>query len=173
MRYWYNISHDGKHGGRVDAVDIAPDLIKYAKKHSAHENIKYFNTDITEFRKNLHMGVKYDFIILMDCFEHVFPDKIYKLRDDVLADHSHKDTIIFLNIPSAQHTIYLKENKPLWLQIIDEAYPIHWITNYFDKICYAPVEIDIYSIDGAFPQYNSFVFKACEHINESLFMYYH
>ena len=138
---------------KVTGVDISLTLIEFAKENSNHENIEYLVHDITDF----NLGKKtFDAICLIDIMEHIPIEKIPKLIENI-ERYSHKNTIIYLNIPDARLQSWMKKNKPGRLQIIDEGYSITNILDWFKSIDFEVINIKVYGID--FPlQYNSYIF---------------
>lgn len=147
-------------GAKVTAVDISPKLIEFAKANSAHENVEYFVSDITEY----DTSKQYDAIVLVDVFEHVLNADISRLMKTI-ANHSSSDTWIFLNIPDERYQKAAQERVPERLQIEDNGYSIAEIQALFRGIGYEIVDISIYGID-ADCQYNMFVFRRKESLNK-------
>lgn len=150
-------------GATVTAVDLSPELIKFARKNSVHKNVEYFTGDIiTNTLKDelggiwYSMGSPYDFITLIDCFEHIQRDRIPLLMDRI-RERSHDKTVVFMTVPDGRFQLYLKETKPDLLQIVDEAWLIQEILNEFKSIGYEVVSIEFYGINHPI-QYVSFVF---------------
>jgi SAM-dependent methyltransferase len=141
-------------GARVEAVDIADDLIKYARMYNQHDNIRYSCFDITEV--DYYNAVIYDVILLIDCLEHILPEKIIPLLN-VLKRHSHNNTTIYLNLPDGRYTEYLRLNAPEKLQIVDEAYRMEDILRLFKLINFECVYVNMYGVKTDL-QYNEYVF---------------
>lgn len=137
----------------VIGIDLSPKLIEFAKENSDHKNSKYLVDDIT----TVDLGKEtFDAICLIDIMEHIPIKKISKLIKNI-KKYSHKNTIIYLNIPDARLQSWVKKNKPDKLQIIDEGYSISNILDWFRSIDFEVINIKVYGID--FPlQYNSYIF---------------
>jgi len=88
--------------------------------------------------------------------EHIPREKIPDLLKNIKR-YSHKNTIIYLNIPDAKLQVWLRKIHPEKLQIIDEAYSIEEILVWFNSIKFEAINIDIYGIDMPV-QYVSFKF---------------
>ncbi len=140
-------------GANVIGIDIASNLIKFAKENSLHPNIQYIIQDITEL---LNPNKEYNVICLIDIMEHI-PRKRIGFLFENLKLSSKNITTIYLNIPYGKYQEYIEKEYPLKLQIVDEAYSIQEILNRFKNIDFEPVKIDIYGIDCGI-QYISFVF---------------
>jgi len=74
-----------------------------------------------------------------------------------IKKYSHKNTIIYINIPDARLQSWMKKNKPRKLQIIDEEYSINNILDCFRSINFEVINIKVYGIDLPL-QYNSYIF---------------
>ena len=146
-------------GAKVTAMDISPKLIEFARKESAHKNVKYAIGDITELYplSPLHLKDQFDGIVMVDVFEHIPRQDIDKLLLNI-ERYSHDHTWIFLNIPDGRYQEaahhYIKDH----LQVIDEGYLISILLKYFNQIDFEAVDIDIYGVDTPC-QYNSFLFR--------------
>ena len=152
-------------GENVTAVDISPVLIDYArnKYNIGIENINNPRFMIGDIAK-LNLNTQFDVITIIDCFEHILPEEIVNLMD-VIDKHSKDGTIVYLNIPDCQYQLFIKKNIPTACQIIDMAYPIKYIIELFFQF---NLELfQSYSIDvRPLPQYNSYVFKKYDNIDE-------
>jgi len=140
-------------GAKVTGIDISPKLIEFARENSNHENIEYLIHDITDF----NLGKKtFDAICLIDIMEHIPIEKIPKLLKNI-KKYSHNNTIIYLNIPDARLQSWMREKFPKRLQIIDEAYSMAEILNWFNSINFEAIKGEIYGIDLPI-QYVSYIF---------------
>lgn len=140
-------------GAKVVGIDLSPKLIEFAKANSAHENADYMIGDITK----INIGKKaFDVICLIDVMEHIPKEKMPGLIKNV-EKYSHKNTIVYLNIPDARLQYWMKKNKPGRLQIVDESYPIARILSWFNSINFETIKIEIYGIDLPV-QYTSYIF---------------
>lgn len=152
--------HMAQIGAQVIAVDIAPDLIEYAKKHSAHKNITYLVEDVT----NLDLDQKFDAIIFVDVFEHIIRQDIYGTIWRLVRHNTHTQTLIYLNLPDANFRKFMQENYPDKGQIVDEAYTIDYITSLFEYWDFVPLGMSIYAIDTKV-QYNEYLFATKVSLN--------
>ena len=140
-------------GAKVIGVDLSPKLIEFAKVNSAYENAEYMVSDIT----NVDFGKKtFDVICLIDVMEHIPQEKIQNLLRNIKR-YSNDNTIIYLNIPDARMQYWLRNNKPEKLQIVDEAYYMTNIVNWFSSFKFYVIEVNIYGVDLPL-QYISYIF---------------
>lgn len=140
-------------GAKVIGIDLSPKLIQFARKNSNHQNIKYRVGDITNFNINKK---EFDVICLIDIMEHIPRTRITCLIEKIKR-YSHNNTIIYLNIPDARLQFWTREKYPERLQIIDEAYSMTEILNWFNSINFEAIKVGIYGIDLPI-QYTSYIF---------------
>jgi len=129
-------------GAKVTAIDISPKLIGFARTHCPHPNITYEVMDVTK----LSSEKKYDFIALVDVFEHVPRESILDLRG-VLRKYSHDKTRIYLNMPYGKFQKFMSTNHSDKQQIIDETYHPDEILRYFSGFGFYPIHMAVYGID--------------------------
>jgi len=147
-------------GAKVVGIDISPKLIEFAKENSAHPNAHYFAEDITALPSR--QAYCYDAICLIDIMEHI-PRKRIPHLVETIKECSHKNTVIYLNIPDARFQKYMQKRHADRLQIVDEAYNMAEVINWFEMAGYEPISIEIYGLDLPV-QYNSYVFVKEERI---------
>lgn len=140
-------------GAKVIGIDISPKLIQFAKRNSNHRDIEYRIGDVTNFSLDKK---DFDVICLIDIMEHIPRAKIPRLIKNI-ERYSHNNTIIYLNIPDARLQSWMREKCPKRLQIIDEAYSMAEILNWFDSINFEAIKSEIYGIDLPI-QYASYIF---------------
>lgn len=145
--------HMADAGAIVTAVDIAEDLIDYAKEHLAHEHITYIANDI----KDMEFKEKFDLIAFADVFEHFPREQSFSIVWRLLKHNTHGKSMIYLNIPGEYFMKFMQEKYPEKLQIIDEAYSIEGIIEMFEYFGFVPMSAGIYGLDVEC-QYNEFVF---------------
>jgi SAM-dependent methyltransferase len=148
-------------GARVISVDISPKLIQYAKENYNHENIKYITEDIHEYMTEY----KFDLIVIADVLEHLVQDKVQNTIIRLLSYNTHKNTMIYLNVPDRNFIHFMEYNYPKNLQIIDHGYSIGEITDLFSCCEFVPIEMKIYGTYVAV-QYNEYVFMNRERLTD-------
>lgn len=148
-------------GVKVTAIDIAPVLIDYAKKHANHKNITYMLGDITEAK----FEQKFDLIVLSDVFEHIPREKVVFLSE-IIKHNTHNDTLIYLNMPDYNMQLFMSENYPNKQQVIDEAWKIDDIISLFASWDFVPTYISLYGIDVIVPQYNDYIFMQKDRLSD-------
>jgi SAM-dependent methyltransferase len=128
-------------GGRdVVGVDLSPVLIQHAKTYNSHFNaVEYCVSDIKDFKST----DKFDAIIMVDVLEHVLTESLPDLFQ-TLSSLSHKDTKIYLNIPSGDVMNWLWKNKPDTRQIVDNAISTERILELFLRIGFVPIYFQLY-----------------------------
>lgn len=142
---------------QVVAIDLSPKLIEYARKHNGHENIVYIPGDVCDLPED-----KFDVIVMVDVLEHIQMSSISKLLN-VLADVSHENTMIYLNIPHHDVLKFLKRNKPDNLQIVDNPIDDSTILGFFKYIKFVPCYFRMY-----WGQYVEYLFVTEKQRNDML-----
>jgi cyclopropane fatty-acyl-phospholipid synthase-like methyltransferase len=126
-------------GHRVTAIDISPRLIEYAQQHNSHENITYLCGGIGQFRPDK----PFDCICLIDVLEHLDQESQRHLYEFIISS-SHENTVVYINVPYAETTAYLRENKAHLLQPIDNKVPINSLLYNFGNMGFIPYEMQLY-----------------------------
>lgn len=121
----------------VWALDISENLINYAKQHNNDKNISYFCMDAC----NPIFSKLFDAIIMVDVLEHVVD--VVGLFESI-KNLSHEQTKIYLNIPSEDVLLWLQENKPDLLQIVDNPISVSRIIELFKRINFLPTYFNMY-----------------------------
>ena len=142
----------GELGAEVIGVDISDELIKFAMKESAHQNVKYIVGDATQ----INLQKNFDAITIIDSMEHIPREKIDDFVKSICR-HASKRSIIYLNIPDGRYQRYIKMNYPEKHQIIDEDYDPAILVSMFQKIGFQPYFVSIYGLDVPI-QYNEYLF---------------
>jgi glycosyltransferase involved in cell wall biosynthesis/SAM-dependent methyltransferase len=130
-------------------VDFAPDLIESARR--AHPDIEFRVSDITQ----LDCRRSFDFIVLADVVEHV-PAERYPQLFDVLARHSHADTLVWMSIPDPDWILRMRAHRPERLQIIDNAVRMRHLLDLAEPSGFRLVSFAAFGIDVPF-EYNEYL----------------
>jgi len=150
-------------GAKVIGMDISPKLIQYAKKNSAHKNARYKVQDITALSSKMEYDSEtFDVISLIDIMEHIPREKMLCLLR-VINFSSHKNTVVYLNIPDARFQEYLRGEHAGRLQIVDEGYATAEVLEWLKTIDFEAIKIEIYGLDLP-AQYRSFIFVRKERV---------
>jgi SAM-dependent methyltransferase len=139
-------------GARVIGVDLSDELISYANKESAHQNVSYMVQDASQ----LYLKARFEAITAIDSMEHIPRDRVDAFVASVCR-HARGDTIIYINIPDGRYQQFLRANHPQRLQIIDEDYDPGQLIAMFQKHGFQPFQVSIYGIDLPV-QYNEYFF---------------
>lgn len=143
----------------VVAVDLSPKLIEYAVKMNSHfGRVEYIVDDISK----CVWPEPFDSILMVDVLEHILPESVDKLFAN-LKLNSHENTLVYLNIPTANKILHSKENSPECLQIIDNPISVGDTLEWFDKIGFVPAYFQLY---GAI--YIEYLFVTKERYNKKL-----
>ena len=131
----------------VVAVDLSSVLIEHALLFNSRPNIRYFVSDITEWK----WSSKFDVICMVDILEHIPEERITALMNSV-KNLCHDGTEIYLNIPTGDILRYLHGNRPELLQIVD--IPHDDVLELFKMIGYLPAYYKLY-----WQQYVEYIFR--------------
>ena len=145
--------HMGELGAKVIAIDIAPELVKYAMQESAHKNVIY----MTENVRNLDMNKPFDAIILADVFEHIPRDDVFGVIWRLLKYHANEKTCVYLNMPDYSFNSFMADHYRDKQQIIDEAWKIDDVISLFANWRFVPCAMQMYGID-VMTQYIEYLF---------------
>ena len=146
----------GELGARVIGVDLSEELISYANKASAHQNVSYMVQDASQ----LYLNTRFDAITVIDSMEHIPRDRVDAFVRSV-GRHAGSDTIIYINIPDGRYQQFVRANHPQKLQIIDEDYDPSQLIAMFQKHGFQPYQVSVYGIDLPV-QYNEYFFMTAQ-----------
>lgn len=128
--------------GKIEAVDLSPKSIEFAKEKIKNSNVIFVADDIVTYQPSIQ---NINFITLFDIIEHVPIDK----HDDLfhnIAVNCIENTKVIINIPNPAYIEYDKVNNPESLQIIDQPLPISIITEKLEKNGLSLLYFETYSI---------------------------
>lgn len=130
---------------RVTGIDLSPKLIATAKELFKVDGLKFINLDILEQGQDLVIDEGYDFIALIDVFEHIPKEKrneFYNLIQKITVARSK----ILLTCPSKYHQSYLEKEKPEGLQPVDEVIDLTNLQELANKVGGEIIYFDYQSI---------------------------
>ena len=137
----------------VTAIDISPKLIGFAMKMVGHKNIAYIVGDICKFESNQ----KFDLIVFADSFEHIPKDNVEGVVCGLLRHNTHKESLVYINIPDGNFSDFIRVNHPEKQQEIECSYSVGYIIDLFNSNGFEPTHVSIYGIDTSV-QYNEYLF---------------
>ena len=148
--------------GKVDAVDISPATIEFAKnKYKGLKNLEFFVSDMTDFS----IDKKYDFILFPDVLEHI-PVEAHENIFNTIKNFCHDNSIVAINLPTARSLRWFHKNKPEALQIIDQDIESDGLIGQLYKHGFYLISKETYSLYFVQPDYEWFVFKVQREFNE-------
>lgn len=111
--------------GRILACDLAENNIKYARNTVDSEKIEFLNVNVVEnfAAISTKLSEPVDLVTIVDVIEHLPPNSYEELFANLSQVSSDRAKII-LTYPSPEYQIYLQQNEPEELQIIDEVVEI-------------------------------------------------
>jgi 2-polyprenyl-3-methyl-5-hydroxy-6-metoxy-1,4-benzoquinol methylase len=150
-------SYLAKHlsNGKIDAVDISPASIAFAKnKYKKLSNLTFHVSDMTDFM----IDKKFDFILFPDVLEHIpveAHDNIFKTISGLLK----ADSTVAINLPNPSCIRWFKKHKPEALQIIDQDIETDVLVNNAYKYNLYLELKETYALYFDKPDYEWFLFK--------------
>lgn len=102
--------------GSVEAVDISPASIAFAKQRIQKPNFHFVAADIVHYKPRRS---SYNFILLFDVLEHV-PLQQHEALFRNLASSCTDDTKVLINLPNPGYVAYDQIHQPGELQVIDQ-----------------------------------------------------
>lgn len=138
---------------RITATDISPENIATARRLYG-ESINWLVSDMSDFSA----GEPFDLIIFADVLEHI-PVPLHEPLFQKLADCSHSETRICINIPHPDFLDYTIKHHPESLQIVDQ--PLHGPMFFggFQNAGFKIDQLESYSIWTKQPDYQWLILK--------------
>ena len=115
--------------GTLEAVDFSEKSVAYAAKYIANHNVSFTCADILEFNPKCS---SFDYILLFDVLEHIPHEKHAELFHKIHG-WMHNDSLLLINLPNPEYTIYEQQNNPANLQEIDQPVYFHQLSGIFKK----------------------------------------
>lgn len=128
--------------GFVEAVDISPKSVDFARQKIRAANIRFVADDIVQYKPSLG---EVDFITLFDVIEHIPLER----HDDLfknLAAIAGPQTKILVNIPNPAYIEYDRLHNPGALQFIDQPVPLTTILDNLVKNGLSLLAFDTHSV---------------------------
>jgi trans-aconitate 2-methyltransferase len=114
--------------GKIEAIDISPKSIEYAKKHLKRKNISFAAADILDFESE---NLKFDKILLFDVLEHI-PEENHILIFEKIGKWMNDDSVLLINLPNPNYILFDIKNNPEALQEIDNPVFLNKLSNVLD-----------------------------------------
>lgn len=128
--------------GSIEAVDISPKSIEFAKSKIPNSNVIFEVDDVTEYTPTTKNA---DFVTLFDVIEHIPTEHHLKLFKNVNKMLS-KNGQCLINIPSPSSIEWDRIHQPEALQIIDQALPLSLIASNCEQAGLEITKFETYSI---------------------------
>ena len=114
--------------GKIEAVDISPKSIEFAKKHLKRKNILFTSSDILDFEPENSI---FDKILLFDVLEHI-PEDDHVAVFDRVGKWMDQDSRLLINLPNPDYILFDRKNNPDALQEIDNPVFLNKLSNDLD-----------------------------------------
>ena len=107
--------------GKILACDLGENNISYARKTVVSDKVEFLNVDVVENFTAItdKLSENVDLVTMVDVIEHLPPNSYGSLFDN-LSRVTNNAAKFILTYPSPEYQIYLQQNNPEELQIIDE-----------------------------------------------------
>ncbi len=128
--------------GKIEAMDISPKSIEYAKKHLQRKNIMFTAADILDFEPE---NLKFDKILLFDVLEHI-PEENHVLIFDKIEKWMDDDSMLLINLPNPNYILFNIKNNPETLQEIDNPVFLNKLSNVLDVTSLNIAYFETYSV---------------------------
>lgn len=128
--------------GQLEAVDLSPKSIEFAKERIKKKNISFSAGDVIDYKPALK---SIDFITLFDIIEHI-PLETHDRLFQNLSELANENTKILINIPNPAYIEYDMDNNPDILQIIDQPVPLSLIAKNLENYGLSLIYFKTYSI---------------------------
>ena len=115
--------------GKIEAVDISPRSVEFARRRIKNKNITFSTHDIVNYEPNLD---NFDFITMFDVMEHIPQNKLTELLDNI-ANCMDENTLLLVNIPNPEYIEYERKQNNEMLQIEDNPIHLDFIVNNLDS----------------------------------------
>lgn len=142
--------------GKVLAVDISPESILKAKAlWKNQKNLEFEVSDMKNFNKP---GQVFDYFVFPDVLEHIPVEHHFSIFETVKR-HSHRETVIFIHIPSPRFLKWMIKNEPEKLQVIDQPLDSGQLIKAVTDNNFYLEKMETYSIFYKEKDYQYFIFR--------------
>lgn len=112
--------------GKILACDLGENNILYARQTVKSDKVEFLNVNVVENFENIRqkLGNPVDLVTLVDVIEHLPADSYDGLFNNLSQVTGDRAKIV-MTYPSPEYQVYLQQNDPEELQIIDEVIEIN------------------------------------------------
>lgn len=128
--------------GTIEAVDISPASIAYAKAAVKRSNVAFHAHDVVDYRPATTTP---DFVLLFDIIEHI-PMELHATLFKHISSYCGPDTQVLIHIPSPGQVTYDQAHQPELLQVIDQALPLEHLVSVFGESSLELLHFETYGI---------------------------
>lgn len=128
--------------GRIEAMDISPKSIEYAKQHLRSPLLSLSAGDILRFEPTLQA---FDHITLFDVLEHI-PLEQHPQLFQRIGQWMNEDSLLFINIPNPAYIVYDQQHNPAALQETDQPVYIAPLSTALAAASLDIVSMETYSV---------------------------
>jgi 2-polyprenyl-3-methyl-5-hydroxy-6-metoxy-1,4-benzoquinol methylase len=128
--------------GKIEAMDISPKSIEFAKKNLQIENISFKTSDILEFDPE---NLIFDIVLLFDVLEHV-PEEVHATVFRKIEKWMDRDSLLLINLPNPEYILFHRNNSPETLQEIDNPVFLNRLSQVLDNNSLIIDYLETYSV---------------------------
>ena len=128
--------------GIIEATDISPKSIEFAKKNLRAPNLKLSTADILTFEPQSKI---FDRVLLFDVLEHIPLEKhsfIFQRISQWMTDES----LLLINIPNPAYILYDQRHSPQTLQETDQPVFIPGLSAALESASFDIIFLETYSV---------------------------
>ena len=137
----YLLSRKVKHG-KIEAVDLSPESINYAKQRLSKPYLQLTAGNILEYEP---VNKSFDYILMFDVLEHI-PTESHELLMMKISRWMHDNSTLLINIPNPDYILYDLKYNPEVLQKIDQPILIENIVPLMSKASLNILYFETYGI---------------------------
>lgn len=128
--------------GKIEATDISPKSVEYARQLLAASNLSFTASDILQFEPALK---SFDRVLLFDVLEHI-PLEQHPQVFHRISKWMHDESLLLINIPNPAYILYDQKNNPAALQETDQPVYLPQLTAALAMASLDILSAEIYSV---------------------------
>lgn len=128
--------------GKIEATDISPKSIDFAKKYLKGSHLSLTATDILQFQPQ---SKRFDRILLFDVLEHI-PLSQHQQVFQRISQWMDEESLLLINIPNPAYILYDQQNNPAALQETDQPVYISHLSAALSSSSIDILLVDTYSV---------------------------
>jgi trans-aconitate 2-methyltransferase len=128
--------------GKIEAIDISPKSIEYARANLNQPNLLFSLAGILEYEP---ASLNFDIILLFDVLEHI-PENEHFLVFSRISKWMNHNSLLLINLPNPHYILFERKNNPQGLQEIDQPIFMYNLANDLAKAHFNIEYFETYSV---------------------------